>query len=476
MAGAGFFLGGAASGFMQAQEQFASQDFRQQELKLQAQGQQNAQQRFEMARLDQVRADAMKGIDDAITQLKIAGVDNTKIAQQMAPWMEAVRKLSKSSGIDPATVDAQFATSLAKPPATQTEAAMQAAKEKPEVKVLTTPSGEQEIRIINPRAGTVSAPPGSSTTDNLPMASQPGVPGTAAPPVAMTTGGFNQRFADTFAGRSLDRKGAETYGQTASLPPGAPGAVQSDLPSNPSTSTTEGGNLLDQLAKHSGMTADQIDMTARQLNDGNVSVLTNLGRGRQGGAAVKAIRAWAAHILMVEQGMTADEAANAANMNAAQFQAIKRGASALGQREAQVVGAITTAQNTAPRVLEASANVDRTQYPSLNSVLLAWRQGTGDENVVRLGIAINTFVNNYARALGAGSAQLTDTARREAMANLERAWSKGQISAAIDQMLNKELPSELAGAKGGLEQFLGKKGSAKPAEPTKGEWKIERID
>jgi hypothetical protein len=197
-----------------------------------------------------------------------------------------------------------------------------------------------------------------------------------------------------------------------------------------------------------------IDMMARQLNEGNTSVLTNLGRGKQSGVIVQKVRARAAKIMMDEGGLSAQDAAQAANANSAEYLAMKRGASALGQREAQVTGAGTTAMATAPRVLEASKLVDRTKYPALNSVLLAWKEGTGDENVVRLGIAMNTFVNNYARALGAGSAVLTDTARKEAWENLRKSWSSGQVEAAIDQMLNKELPSELTGAKMGLKTFI----------------------
>lgn len=461
MANFGLFAGGLGESLQQGWQNQQIADFRQQELKLQAQAQQNAEQRFNITRIDAVRTDAIKGIADAVAQMKVAGIDNAKISQQLMPWVEQTAKLTKSSGLDPSTVYAQFAGALAMPAATKTEEAMTAAKEKPEVKVLTTPAGDQEIRIVNPRKGTVTTPEGGSTQQPLegmapglgapsplapaapkPMGQQPGTPGTAAPPVGLMKTSFNERFA-----------GEPTAAAPGVLPTAKPAAA------NP-----EGSNLLNQLATHSGMTPEQLDMTARQLNDGNVSVLTNLGRGRQGGAAVKATRAWAAHILMSEQGMSATEAAKTANMNAAEFMGIKRGASALGQREAQVIGAITTAQQTAPRVLEASAKVDRTQYPTLNKVLLAWREGTGDENVIRLGIAINTFVNNYARALGAGSSVLTDTARKEAMANLERSWSQGQIGAAIDQMLNKELPSELRGAKGATKEFLGGRGTEEPAK------------
>lgn len=193
------------------------------------------------------------------------------------------------------------------------------------------------------------------------------------------------------------------------------------------------------------------DFMARQLIKGNTSQLTGLFRSQ--GAKVQ-VEERARQILMNEQGLTAEQAANQVVQSAQEFAGTRAGAQALGRREAQVIGASTTALATAPRVLEASEKVDRTQFPSINRIILMAQQGTGGENVIRFGIAVNTFINNYARALGAGSAVLTDTARKEAMQNLETAWSKGQIKAAIDQMLNKELPSEITGAKMGMREFL----------------------
>ena len=41
-------------------------------------------------------------------------------------------------------------------------------------------------------------------------------------------------------------------------------------------------------------------------------------------------------------------------------------------------------------------------FHRINKLVLAAKEGTGDENVVRYGIALNTFVNAYARAQGNG--------------------------------------------------------------------------
>ncbi len=193
------------------------------------------------------------------------------------------------------------------------------------------------------------------------------------------------------------------------------------------------------------------ETAARLLIRGNTSWMTNLGRGAQGRKDLIAVRNKAAEILD-EQGVGPEAAAEAINAATAAFMGQKRGASALGQREALITGAISTAQATAPRVLETSEKVDRTQFPDINTIILHAQQKTGGENVIRFGIAVNTLANNYARALGAGSSVLTDTARKEALELMQTNWSKGQIRVAVDQLMI-EMQSELQGAKRAQKEF-----------------------
>lgn len=404
MAGiSGFALGGAASAFQQGMRDNSMADYRTQELKIQQQAQKNAEQRFQTTRIDEIRSDAMKNITEGIAAIKVAHpeIGNDQISKQFMPWVDQVAQLTKKSGLDPATVYSQFATSLATPPKTQTAAAMAQAEAKPVVEKLTGIAGDQSLAIVNPGTGKVTYPEGGPDTS---------VP---APRADLQPGQIDTAYRDS-------------------------------------------------LAKRAGLNGEALEVSARALAGGNVSVLQNLGRGRQGGEAVKATRDMATHIMIHEEGLSPQTAAETLNNNILEFQGMKAGAGALARREAQVIGASTTALQTAPRVLDASKNVSRTNYPSLNSIILAAKQGTGDENVVRFGIAVNTFVNNYARALGAGSATLTDSARNEAFANLQKAWSSGQIKAAIDQMVHAELPSEIAGAQMGMSEFLKNRGFAVP--------------
>jgi len=64
---------------------------------------------------------------------------------------------------------------------------------------------------------------------------------------------------------------------------------------------------------------------------------------------------------------------------------------------------------------------------------LAVEQGTGDENVVRFGIAVNSLINIYARAINPVG-QVTVSDKDHARELLSTAWSKGQFRNGIDQL------------------------------------------
>lgn len=201
--------------------------------------------------------------------------------------------------------------------------------------------------------------------------------------------------------------------------------------------------LQDVRTQGPAISDDRIDFLARQGLTGNQRMLMGWFRFPQ---VRLQIEARMQDILENEQGMTTEQAAAQVARNTAAMTALQSGAGVLGRREAMVVGAINTAQRTGPRVLQALKGVDRTQFTDLNRLIRAGETRVGSPEEVRLGIAINTFINNYARASSSITGQTTDTARREATDLLQPYWAKGQIEAGIDQMLNYELPSELEAA------------------------------
>lgn len=185
---------------------------------------------------------------------------------------------------------------------------------------------------------------------------------------------------------------------------------------------------------------------AKRLISGDYAATVGLGYGAAGAAN---------RVKVLEKAAAMDPSGDWTQAHL-EFTGQMQEARTLGAVEARVTSAITKAQQTATRVTDASDKVDRTQWPSLNKVLLAAEKGGGGENVLRLGIAVETFVTNYASALGQGSSVMTDFSRKRANDLLEAAYSKGQVKAAVDQML-KELDSELKGVKQAQKETSGSK-------------------
>jgi hypothetical protein len=169
----------------------------------------------------------------------------------------------------------------------------------------------------------------------------------------------------------------------------------------------------------------------------------NMGRGIQGAAQATRIRERAAEI--------ETEAGGDVSAWPQRWQTF--GAQASGQRVLQTRATnLRLAENEAtsliPRVREISDKINRTEYPTLNSVILAAEKGTGDPNVIKYGLAVASLIPVYARVLKP-TGQITEGDTNRAREILDKAWSKGQINAALDQM---EL--ELKSAKDALQKTM----------------------
>ncbi len=186
-----------------------------------------------------------------------------------------------------------------------------------------------------------------------------------------------------------------------------------------------------QQREDSLLTPEEARFMARQAWSGDTSVMQNIGRGAQGGENVVRLRR-AIMEYGKEQGKTPEELA-AKN---AEFFGIKAGERTLGTRTANIEMAVTEAQNMAPLVLKASEKVDRTRFKDINKIIQMGEERSGDPDVVRLGISINSMVNIYARAInpnGVGTVSDKEHAREL----LQAAWSKGQINAGVDQLMQE---------------------------------------
>lgn len=138
------------------------------------------------------------------------------------------------------------------------------------------------------------------------------------------------------------------------------------------------------------------------------------------------------------------------------FQAQATGRRVLENRAVGLELAENEATTLIPRVREASARVSRTSYPTINSLILASQKGSGGTDVIKLGIAVESLIPVYARVLKpVGQLAQGDMARAHDI--LDKAWSDGQIGAALDQM-----GIELKSARTALDKTLDEYGVERP--------------
>jgi hypothetical protein len=181
----------------------------------------------------------------------------------------------------------------------------------------------------------------------------------------------------------------------------------------------------------------------------------NIGRGVQGNAESHAIRELAREQEISEGGDPGDWPSR--------WQKFGTQAAGLRTLETRAAG-LTLAENEAssliPRVREASARVSRTQYPSINSLILAAQKGTGATDVIKLGVAVESLIPVYAKILKpVGTVGAADMERAHDI--LEKKWSDGQINAALDQM-----EVELKSARTALDKTMDEFGTKKKREGT----------
>jgi len=163
------------------------------------------------------------------------------------------------------------------------------------------------------------------------------------------------------------------------------------------------------------------------LTTGDTSMLQSWGRSPDSRAKIfTALREGAQ-----ARGMSVEDIA----MREAEWAGIMQAERSLGVRAATLESANQEAKKFIPMVIEASADLAKikTKYPALNDVILAGERQTGDERVVRLGVALNALMGAYSQVL-TRSGQPTDASRKKADEVLKAGWSTGQLTAAVRQL------------------------------------------
>ena len=179
-----------------------------------------------------------------------------------------------------------------------------------------------------------------------------------------------------------------------------------------------------QIGRESGQTLDAD--AERYLVTGTLP--PNMGRGQQGAAQATMIRERATE-LAIAKGI---DPANLPQLQQS-FKAQAASKGLIEKRTASLDLAENEASSLIPRVRDASKAVNRSQYPSLNKIIEMAQEGTGGQAIVRFGVAVESLAQTYARVLNpTGAPTAADKANAHEI--LDKAWSDGQIDAALDQM------------------------------------------
>ena len=116
-----------------------------------------------------------------------------------------------------------------------------------------------------------------------------------------------------------------------------------------------------------------------------------------------------------------------------------------------------------PLARSASANLDRTQFPSVNAIQNAVEKGTGGDDIVALNTYLNAVIADQSSLFVRGGLS-TDAARAKATENANAALSKGQLNTYFDSV-QKEIAAQGTAGKAALSHFTSQGKDGQGAQP-----------
>lgn len=177
-----------------------------------------------------------------------------------------------------------------------------------------------------------------------------------------------------------------------------------------------------------GVMSDDDAKSLAQVGLKDPSIFNHLGYGPAGNQNRQKVWKYAFQLLKDKGGnpeeIAAARVAITGSLQEARTIGAQAGSVALGTKEID---------KFAPLVLAASDKVKRTQYPTVNSIVEAAQKGTGGTEIITLASNIQALKNAYTQVL-VRNGRPSDAARRSASEVIDKAWSTGQIKAAIDAM------------------------------------------
>lgn len=170
-----------------------------------------------------------------------------------------------------------------------------------------------------------------------------------------------------------------------------------------------------------------IEQAARRAMEGDPAATSGFGHGTVG-ATNRAAVLNRMYQIAEEEGISPKDLA----LRAKDLQGYGQEQRTMGTQAARIVVAKSEAEKLIDPLLLANQNRVGTQYRDLNSLVNAAQRRTGDENVVKYGLALNTFIEAYSRAISPTGVP-TETQRKHAREKFDEAFSKGQMSQVLAQ-------------------------------------------
>lgn len=242
-------------------------------------------------------------------------------------------------------------------------------------------------------------------------------------------------------------------------------------------------DIKQQMQQNAMLSPDDAKFLAQQRLAGDKSALSGLGFGNTGATNRRLVMQSMRDVLQQKFGKEADGTfvAQATAAYGGDQAAIR----SIAQKSAMIDNAANEMQKFAPQVLQTSAAIPRSQFPTFNSMQQAIEKGAGSPEIVRFIDAINAYKNAYAQVVSRGGASSVD-ARLRSDEVINKAWSQGQIQAAIDQLgleakqaisATHETLSDITGQIGTVPGASGgSSGSLAPAATGGNDgWKIEPV-
>ena len=219
-----------------------------------------------------------------------------------------------------------------------------------------------------------------------------------------------------------------------------------------------------------GMGDGAVELAARRLKEGDLSALTNIGRGAQASHDLGRIQNRMADILVKEDGLSLADAAKKVSASVQAFKASQTGQSAEARtgatREANLNLILKATDAAIPAALDASDKVDRTGWVPLNRIIQKGQLATSDPDLMKFGMANLQLAEHWARAMNP-TGVMRESDRDKALEFLGTATSKDTYRGLVEQ-LRTQITRERDAVKGVAPGSSSPYSASSPAPATPG--------